>query len=97
MLKSSLLAASVILASTALSHAQNAPMACDDDTFKMIDMQVDAMSASAMQDTKNVTSFGTPSWITSAGPAGSLPTCSILSGPTITNGDVNWSVRYAGL
>lgn len=45
----------------------------------------------------NVTSFGTPSWITSAGPAGSLPTCSILSGPTITNGDVNWSVRYAGL
>lgn len=53
MLKSSLLAASVILASTALSHAQNAPMACDDDTFEMMDMQVDAMSASAMQDTKN--------------------------------------------
>ena len=45
----------------------------------------------------NVTSIGTQSWIVSAGPAGSLPTCSTLSGPTIVGGDVNWSVRYTGL
>lgn len=43
------------------------------------------------------TSIGHASWIISAGPPGSLPTCSTLESANIVGGDVYWRVRYTGL
>jgi hypothetical protein len=53
MLKTTLLAASLVLASAPLGFAQDMPMACDADTFLKMDTQVDSMSAESQQDMKN--------------------------------------------